>query len=109
MNADLIVHIETLRHVGKSPQRYTLFQRQHVDWEYLLRLSAAGVLKIYGLAETSCTTNQETGEITCTHVGSPKLDCRQKHCRYAHLMRMRLVSRLSKAYARERNKLKDMS
>lgn len=97
--------LDELRRVANGPQRYKLFVRAAVSNEYLVVLSQAGVIVARGRRETRCTLNASSGELRCYLGHEPADDCRLRQCRYAALMRMRLLVRLREAYALERKRL----
>lgn len=98
-----IARLDEIRRVARQePAR--LFLRAVPTQDYLVLLSQAGVLKARTNGETSCHLVAETGEAVCEHNGDPGVDCRQSWCRYATLMRMRLLYRLGEAYARARRR-----
>lgn len=97
-----LARLDEVRRVARL-DRAKLFLRAAVSIDYLVLLSQAGVLVARGVAQTNCAVIN--GELKCVHNGEPRMDCRQPWCRYGALMRMRLVNRLSEAYALERKKL----
>lgn len=98
-----IARLDEVRRVARH-DRASLFRRAVPTQDYLLLLGQAGVLNVRGLPETTCHLNAVTGEAHCCHNGDPGVDCRQSWCKYATLMRMRLLVRLGQAYALERRR-----
>lgn len=100
----IIRQLDDIRRVhAVNPKQ--LFRRAVVDVDYLVLLSKAGVIKARGRLLTNCMTNAATGELVCVHNGAPGPDCREAACKYAGLMRTRLIKGLARAYALERRRL----
>lgn len=102
--AERIERLDEIRRVARR-DRARLFLRAVPTEDYLVLLSQAGELKARAVPETDCHLNAATGEAFCFQKGDPGKDCRQSWCRYAVLMRMRLINRLGHAYALERIRL----
>lgn len=102
--AENIARLDEVRRVARQ-DKARLFLRAVPTQEYLVLLSQAGILSARGVQETGCHLDAASGEARCYHNGDPGKDCRQSWCRYAVLMRMRLLHRLGAAYARERRRL----
>lgn len=103
-----IARLDEVRRVADT-NKARLFRRAVPTIDYLILLSTAGVLHAKGLKETECRIDIETGEQMCEYNGAPGLDCRLPSCPFGALMRMRLITRLGEAYAREKNRLAERS
>lgn len=99
-----IARLDEIRRVADQ-DKSRLFLRAVPTQDYLVLLSQAGLLSARGQPETDCHLDADSGEARCYHNGDPGKDCRQSWCRYAVLMRMRLLNRLGAAYALERRRL----